>query len=153
MAPTSGPGWVRNTGKQSESGRDHLGLGMGPGRAQDRTQARVWMAHPRDSNRLLGLSDFLGTPEEIPNTVTVLIEMCENRTENVLDAPSLQNWSKTSFRHLFGTTGSVTLSGRVRPRQRNEICNFGAPSPLDVLSFLRREFKGQQNRGNRTESL
>ena len=30
---------------------------MGPGRAQDRTQARVWMAPPRDSNRLLGLSD------------------------------------------------------------------------------------------------
>ena len=31
---------------------------MGPGRAQDRTQARVWMAPPRDSNRLLGLSEF-----------------------------------------------------------------------------------------------
>ena len=40
-----------------ESGRDHLGPGMGPGRAQARTQARVWMAPPRDSNRLLGLSD------------------------------------------------------------------------------------------------
>ena len=31
---------------------------MGPGRAQDRTQARVWMAPPRDSNRLPGLSDL-----------------------------------------------------------------------------------------------
>ena len=30
---------------------------MGPGRAQDRTQARVWMAPLRDSNRLLGLSE------------------------------------------------------------------------------------------------
>ena len=60
MAPTSGPGWVRNTVKNKahgESGRDHLGPGMGPGRAQDRTQARVWMAPPRDSNRLLGLSE------------------------------------------------------------------------------------------------
>ena len=33
-------------------------IGMGPGRAQDRTQARVWMAPPRDSNGLLGLSDL-----------------------------------------------------------------------------------------------
>ena len=29
-----------------ESGRDPFGPGMGPGRAQDRTQARVWMAPP-----------------------------------------------------------------------------------------------------------
>ena len=36
---------------------DGITSGMGPGRAQDRTQARVWMAPPRDSNRLLGLSD------------------------------------------------------------------------------------------------
>ena len=35
---------------------------MGPGRAQDRTQARVWMAPPRDSNRLLGLSDSSFSP-------------------------------------------------------------------------------------------
>ena len=26
-------------------------------------------------------------------------------------------------------------SGRVRPRQRTEICNFGAPSPLNFLDF------------------
>ena len=60
MAPTSGPGWVRNTVKQS-TWRIWTGPprpGMGPGRAQDRTQARVWMAPPRDSNRLLGLSEI-----------------------------------------------------------------------------------------------
>ena len=30
----------------------------------------------------------------------------------------------------------VFSSGRVRPRQGTEICNFGAPSPLDFLNFL-----------------
>ena len=48
MAPTSGPGWVRNAVNKAhgESGRDPFGPGMEPGRAQDRTQARVWMARP-----------------------------------------------------------------------------------------------------------
>ena len=32
----------------------NLRTGMGRGRAQDRTQARVWMAPPRDSDRHLG---------------------------------------------------------------------------------------------------
>ena len=48
MAPTSGPGWVRNTVKQS-TWRIWTGpprTWMGAGRAQDRTQARVWMAPP-----------------------------------------------------------------------------------------------------------
>ena len=27
-------------------------------------------------------------------------------------------------------------SGRVRPQQGTEICNFGAPSPLDSFNFL-----------------
>ena len=27
-------------------------------------------------------------------------------------------------------------SGRVRPRQGTEICNFGAPSPLDFFCFF-----------------
>ena len=41
MAPTSGPGWVRNTVKQS-TWRIWTGpLRMGLGRAQDRTQAKV----------------------------------------------------------------------------------------------------------------
>ena len=29
----------------------------------------------------------------------------------------------------------VIKSGHVRPRQGTEICNFGAPSPLDFLNF------------------
>ena len=58
MAPTSGR--VPNTVKQStwRIWTGHLGPGMGPGRAQDRTQARVWMAPLRDSNRLPGLSEI-----------------------------------------------------------------------------------------------
>ena len=59
MAPTSGPGWVRNAGKQSTwriwtgplRTRDGTWTGPGPdpGEGLDGT--------PRDSNRLLGLSD------------------------------------------------------------------------------------------------
>ena len=44
---------------------------MGPGRAQDRTQARVWMAPPRDSNRLLGLSDFFNANKHSEFTKTL----------------------------------------------------------------------------------
>ena len=62
-----GPGWpppreldgsemLKNKAR-GESGRDPLRPGMESGRARDWTQARVWMASPRDSNRLLGLSD------------------------------------------------------------------------------------------------
>ena len=63
-----GPGWppprdldgseTLQNKAHGESGRDHLGPGMGPERAQDRTQARVWMAPRTDSNRLVGLSDL-----------------------------------------------------------------------------------------------
>ena len=59
MAPTSGPGWVRNAGKQSTGRiwtgplrtRDGTWTGPGPdpGEGLDGT--------PRDSNRLLGLSE------------------------------------------------------------------------------------------------
>ena len=35
-----------------EFGRDRFGPGMGPGRAQDRTQARVWMAPPETATDL-----------------------------------------------------------------------------------------------------
>ena len=28
------------------------------------------------------------------------------------------------------------MSGRVRPRQGTEICNFGAPSPLEALHWI-----------------
>ena len=31
--------------------------------------------------------------------------------------------------------GNLWHSGRIRPRQRTEICNFGAPSPLDFFQF------------------
>ena len=48
MAPTSGLGWVRNAVKQStwRIWTDPFRPGMGPGWAQDGTQARVWMAPP-----------------------------------------------------------------------------------------------------------
>ena len=48
---------------------------MGPGRAQVRTQARVWMAPPRDSNRLLGLSEMwhLEFPEMKAEVVVVAL--------------------------------------------------------------------------------
>ena len=61
MAPTSGPGWIRNAVKQSTwriwtgplRTRDGTWTGPGsdPGEGLDGT--------PRNSNRLLGLSDFL----------------------------------------------------------------------------------------------
>ena len=61
MAPTSGPGWVRNAVKQSTwriwtgPPRTRDGTWMGPesdpGKGQDGT--------PRDSNRLLGLSEWV----------------------------------------------------------------------------------------------
>ena len=51
-----GPGWppprdldgpeILENKAHGESGRDPFGPGMGPGRAQDRTQARVLMAPP-----------------------------------------------------------------------------------------------------------
>ena len=60
MAPTSGPGWVRNTVKQSTwriwTGPPRTRDGTWTG--QDGTQARVWMAPPRDSSRLVGLSEM-----------------------------------------------------------------------------------------------
>ena len=66
MAPTSGPGWARNAGKQSTwriwtwplGTRDGTWTGPGsdPGEGLDGT--------PRDSNRLLGLSE-LGVGVEI----------------------------------------------------------------------------------------
>ena len=40
-----GPEMLENKA-HGESGRDPFGPGMGPGRAQDRTQTRVWMAPP-----------------------------------------------------------------------------------------------------------
>ena len=60
-----------------ESGRDHLGLGMGPGRAQDRTQARVWMAPPRDSNRPLGLSEMWH--HELPEMKAEIVVVLRHR--------------------------------------------------------------------------
>ena len=62
MAPTSGPGWVRNTAKQStwRIWMGPLGPGMGPGRAQDRTQARVWMAPPETVTDFQAFLIYLG---------------------------------------------------------------------------------------------
>ena len=34
------------------------------------------------------------------------------------------------------TKYNVTFSGQVRPRQGTEICNFGAPSPLEALHWI-----------------
>ena len=84
----SRPDPVRNAREQdgTRTGRDgpHLGTWMGPKHCKtkhmanldgttldpgwdlDRTQARVWMAPPRDSNRLLGLSEFRGSRTEPP---------------------------------------------------------------------------------------
>ena len=88
MAPTSGPGWVRNAGKQStwRIWTGPLGLGI---RAQDRTQARVWMAPPRDSNRLLGLSDWQPRLNSQPQGAT-----------KVVSAPSLSNRPVKKFMYI-----------------------------------------------------
>ena len=37
---------------------------------------------------------------------------------------------------LAGWGTHVFLSGHVRPRQGTEICNFGAPSPLEALHWI-----------------
>ena len=56
-----GPGWppprdlggseILENKAHDESGRDPFGPGMGPGRAQDRTQARVWMGPPESQRQ------------------------------------------------------------------------------------------------------
>ena len=49
MAPTSGPGWAPKCCKTKHMANldgTPSDPGLGPGRAQDRTQARVWMAPP-----------------------------------------------------------------------------------------------------------
>ena len=73
MAPTSGPGWVRNAGKQST-----WRIWMGPLRIRDGTwtgpgpdPGEGLDGTPRDSNRLLGLSDF-SKPPEISQTLVFL---------------------------------------------------------------------------------
>ena len=43
--------------------------------------------------------------------------------------------SRTFFACFRPFFAFVVASGRVRPRQRTEICNFGAPSPLDFYEF------------------
>ena len=63
MAPTSGPGWIRNAGKQSTwriwtgplRTRDGTWTGLGPDPCEGLDGT------PRDSNRLLGLSDKIRT--------------------------------------------------------------------------------------------
>ena len=48
-------------------------------------------------------------------------------------------WKKNAwdFQAKSGTSASCPLfSGRVRPRQGTEICNFGAPSPLEARRWI-----------------
>ena len=62
VAPTSGPGWVRMLKNKAhgKSGRDPFGPGMGSGRAPGSDPGEGLDGTPRDSNRLLGLSEFQG---------------------------------------------------------------------------------------------
>ena len=41
-----------------------------------------------------------------------------------------------SFAHAMLIIDFVGVSGHVRPRQGTEICNFGAPSPLEALHWI-----------------
>ena len=57
-----------------------------------------------------------------------LRESSELGTEKYLPPPPREQEKKKIFRGK--------LSGRVRPRQGTEICNFGAPSPLEALHWI-----------------
>ena len=51
---------------------------------------------------------------------------------------SMQCYPETHLRGIpqFGPKDVVVDSGHVRPRQGTEICNFGAPSPLEALHWV-----------------
>ena len=93
-----------------ESGRDHLGLGMGPGRAQHRTQARVWMAPPGDSNRLLGLSEFFSRVFESPALLSFLWGKVPRR---ILQENPRQNSPNVYYKIRAHAKGVVLVIRRV----------------------------------------
>ena len=49
----------------------------------------------------------------------------------------LRDWICQGFRlKVFKNALFALFSGHVRPRQGTEICNFGAPSPLEALHWI-----------------
>ena len=137
-----GPGWpppgdldgseMLENKAHGESGRDPFGPGMGPGRAQGRTQARVTEGldgTPRDSSRLLGLSD---THKENPT-----------RSQNSLGVGPLFSPSKYRGKTRHNEFGGGVVEGSSHSLCWTSLCVlFACSSFLFFIDLLMGLFRG-----------